>query len=245
MIEKTYRITSYDVGPNGLVKVSALQKYMQQLAREDCNGYGATYANMRAANMVFVITKLGLEICKEIQSEDVITVRSISNKIEGVHFVREFLMFKNGQKVAAATTYWVLLNFEKRTVVRPKSFLYPMKAYNLPIDSIEVPRKLFMENGSEYAAGKRKVVFSDLDENNHLNNCVYSDIALDFSPIDLNENAIRKTLINFTNEARRGDILNISIIKGENSFCLNAFNETAERPCFEAELVFEKNTFLN
>jgi len=76
MLEKAYRINSYDVSPNGLVKVSALQKYMQQLAREDCNSYGATYTNMRENNMVFVITKIGLEITGEIRSEDIITIRT-------------------------------------------------------------------------------------------------------------------------------------------------------------------------
>ncbi|HBR30690.1 MAG TPA: hypothetical protein DD733_01265, partial [Clostridiales bacterium] len=229
-----------DVGSDGFVKISALQKYMQQLAREDCNGYGATYENMRKDNIVFVITKLGMDIFEDIRSDEVISIKTISNRVEGVHFVREFLINKNGKKAAYASTYWVLLNYEKRTVVRPKNFGYPMVAYNLPLESIEVPRRLFQKNGSEYNAGIRKVVYSDLDENNHLNNCVYTDIALDVSPVDIYSYKVSKVFINFTNEARLGDILNISIIKGENSFCLNAHNDTANRACFEAELFFSK-----
>lgn len=58
MLEQTIKIKSYDVHPNGVVKISALQKYMQQIAREDSDSYGATYAKMRDANMVFVITPL-------------------------------------------------------------------------------------------------------------------------------------------------------------------------------------------
>lgn len=240
MIEKTYRINSYDVNPNGLIKVSALQKYMQQLAREDCNGYGATYARMRSDNMVFVITKLGLEIYSDICSEDVITIRTFNNKIEGVHFNREFEIFKNGEKAAAASTYWVLLDYEKRSVLRPKVFNYAITSYNAETICMDIPRRLFCHNGIGYNAGIRKVVFSDLDENNHLNNCVYSDIALDYSPIDLNEHFLIKTHIIFLNEARLGDNLNISVIKGENSYCLNAHNDTENRPCFEAELFFRK-----
>lgn len=241
MLEKAYRITSYDVSPDGLIKVSALQKYMQQLAREDCNLYGATYANLRDDNMVFVITKLGLEIYKEMYSEDVITIRTFNNKIEGVHFDREFEIFKNGEKAAEASTYWVLLNFEKRKVVRPKMCRYPMKEYKRKAENIDIPRRIFNADGIIYNAGSRRVVFSDLDENNHLNNCVYSDIALDYSPLDLSKYAIKKTLINFTNEARLGDVLNISVIKGENSYCINAHNDTEDRPCFEAELFFTEN----
>jgi medium-chain acyl-[acyl-carrier-protein] hydrolase len=240
MLEKSYRIASYDVTPDGLVRVSALQKYMQQLAREDCNGYGATYENMRNDNMVFVITKLGLEMYTDIHSEDVISIRTYNNRIEGVQFDREFEIFKNGKLAAAVSTYWVLLNFEKRTIVRPKLFKYSLISYNIKDIIIEVPRNIFDDKGNSIQAGIRKVVFSDLDENNHLNNCVYSDIALDYSPFDLSKYTIQKVLINFVHEARLGDELNILVIPGENSYCVNAHNITKDKPCFEAELTFYK-----
>jgi len=242
MLEKTYRINSYDVSPDGLVKVSALQKYMQQLAREDSNSYGATYSEMRKRNMVFVLTKLGLEIYKEIKSEDIITIRTFSNRIMGVHFDREYLFYKNQELAAAASTLWVLLNYEKRTVIRPKMFDFPIISYNKDVDFIEVPRRIFNDNLPTKAVGKRKVVYSDLDENNHLNNCVYSDIALDYSPIDLDKHSIRKALIVFLNEARLGDELNISVSRSEDSYCISAYNIAAEKQCFEAQLFFTKNT---
>ena len=34
-------------------------------------------------------------------------------------------------------------------------------------------------------SGERHVTFSDLDENNHLNNAYYSDIVADFAPVSL------------------------------------------------------------
>ena len=58
MLEQTIKIKSYDVHPNGVVKISALQKYMQQIAREDSDSYGATYAKMRDANMAVSYTHL-------------------------------------------------------------------------------------------------------------------------------------------------------------------------------------------
>ncbi|MEG1743214.1 MAG: hypothetical protein RR246_03510, partial [Clostridia bacterium] len=61
MKEQTIKITSADVYENGNIKLSALQKYMQQIAREDCDDYGASYENVRALGMVFVITKLAIE----------------------------------------------------------------------------------------------------------------------------------------------------------------------------------------
>ena len=90
MLEQTIKIKSYDVHPNGVVKISALQKYMQQIAREDSDSYGATYAKMREANMVFVITRLAVEFERPLRDEDIVTIRTINNRLEGASFVREF-----------------------------------------------------------------------------------------------------------------------------------------------------------
>ena len=95
---------------------------MQQIAREDSDSYGATYAKMREANMVLVITRLALEFRRPLCDEDIVTIRSINNRSEGASFVREFLFFANGEQVAAATTLWALLDFEKRLDTPPFGF---------------------------------------------------------------------------------------------------------------------------
>ena len=128
MLEQTIKIKSYDVHPNGVVKISALQKYMQQIAREDSDSYGATYAKMREANMVFVITRLAVEFERPLRDEDIVTIRTINNRLEGASFVREFLFFSGGEQVAAATTLWALLDFEKRSILRPSALPFTIPA---------------------------------------------------------------------------------------------------------------------
>ena len=131
MLEQTIKIKSYDVHPNGLLKISALQKYMQQIAREDSDSYGATYKRMREQNMVFVLTKLSLRINRPIRDEEIITIRTVNNRLDGASFVREFLVSGSEGLVAEATTYWVLLDFEKRTVLRPSALMFRIPAMNV------------------------------------------------------------------------------------------------------------------
>ena len=142
MLEQTIKIKSYDVHPNGVVKISALQKYMQQIAREDSDSYGATYAKMRDANMVFVITRLAMEFERPLRDEDIVTIRTINNRLEGASFVREFLFFSGGEQVAAATTLWALLDFEKRSILRPSALPFTIPALNLPVPGIPVQKRL-------------------------------------------------------------------------------------------------------
>ena len=159
MLEQTIKIKSYDVHPNGVVKISALQKYMQQIAREDSDSYGATYAKMREANMVFVITRLAVEFERPLRDEDIVTIRTINNRLEGASFVREFLFFSGGEQVAAATTLWALLDFEKRSILRPSALPFTIPALNLPVPGIPVQKRLTERGTVLTPSGERQVAF--------------------------------------------------------------------------------------
>ena len=239
MLQKAIKITSFDVFPNGQVKPSALQRYMQQLAREDCDQSGCTYENMRAHNVVFVVTKLAIEIKKEIKTEDIIILKTYNNSIEGVTYCREYDFYKNGEEVAHATTQWVVVKYDTRTIVRPRNFPFPVKEYRLETDSIDLPRRF---DGLETAVkhGNREVELSDLDENDHLNNCVYSDIALDNLPFDGKTKRVSGIKIIFHHEARIHDILSVSCTQNKTGYAVFAHNETADNPCFEAECRFSE-----
>lgn len=240
MLEQTIKIKSYDVHPNGVVKISALQKYMQQIAREDSDSYGATYAKMREANMVFVITRLALEFRRPLCDEDIVTIRSINNRSEGASFVREFLFFANGEQVAAATTLWALLDFEKRSILRPSALKFKIPALNIPGLGIPVQKRLIEKGTVLTPLGERRVVFSDLDENNHLNNAYYSDIIADFSPVSLYDHWLSGLQIGFLSEARLGDTLSVGIESCKNGFRLAACNGRTGANCFEAQATVSK-----
>lgn len=235
MLEQTIKIKSYDVHPNGVVKISALQKYMQQIAREDSDSYGATYAKMREANMVFVITRLAMEFERPLRDEDIVTIRTINNRLEGASFVREFLFFSGGEQVAAATTLWALLDFEKRSILRPSALPFIIPALNLPVPGIPVQKRLTEQGMVLTPSGERHVTFSDLDENNHLNNAYYSDIVADFAPVSLYDHWISGLQIAFLSEARLGDTLAVGVQERESGFLLTARNGRIGANCFEAQ----------
>ena len=99
MLQKTFHVKSYDVYPNSTIKPSAIQHYMQQFAREDCDNMGCTYINMRDVNMVFVLTKMGIKVSEPVFAYDELTVKTFNNRITGITFEREFEFFKNGKKI--------------------------------------------------------------------------------------------------------------------------------------------------
>ena len=185
MLEKNITVASFDVYPNSTLKPSALQKIMQQLAREDCDAMGCTYNQMRDVNMVFVLVKLGIDIKKPIFAYDELKARTYHNRVSGITSVREFEFYRDGEEIIHATTQWVIVKYDTRRLVRPKEFPFELTEHNIDCATIEIPRSLDAKELTERE--ERTVRLSDLDENDHLNNCVYSDISLDILPYDRKE----------------------------------------------------------
>lgn len=238
MIERKINIASFDVYPNSTLKPSALQHYMQQFAREDCDEMGYTYNMMRDVNMVFVMTKLGINVFKPVFAYDELTVKTYNNRVRGITFEREFEFYRNGEKVIHATTQWVIVKFDDRSIVRPRNFPYEIRSYELDCGSIDIPRAFDIASVSP--CGERVVRLSDLDENDHLNNCVYSDISMDVLPYDRKNEYVKDIYIIFRHEARIDDTLQISSSETDGKYAVTAYNSTSDRQCFEAEFTLAK-----
>ena len=238
MIERKITVASFDVYPNSTMKPSALQHYMQQLAREDCDAMGYTYKMMREVNMVFVMTKLGIKASKPVFAYDELTVKTYQNRVNGIIWEREFEFYRDGEEIIHATTQWVVVKYDTRQIVRPRDFPGNIVSCELDCNTIEIPRSLVTDSLSP--VGERVVRLSDLDENDHLNNCVYSDISLDVLPYDRKEDYVQEIYIIFRQEAKIGDVLSLSSSEKESRFTVCAYNSTGEKPCFEAECVLGK-----
>ena len=236
MIEREYKIQSYDVYPSYEIKPSAMMRYMQQCAREDCDEQGLSYDFLRSMNAVFVIAKSGLEFYRPIKVDEIMTVRTFNNDVDGVLFDREFDFFVGGDRVAHASTFWVLIKFDTRTIVRPKDLPVEFKSLHLDCKKVEVPRAFLCENLTEKS--RRTVRVSDLDQNNHLNNCVYADIALDNLDFDGTGKSVKSVKTIFRREARLKDVLKVSVGGERNKAVVTAENVTDGKRCFEAEIEF-------
>lgn len=244
MIEKIINVASFDVFPNSTIKPSALQRYMQQLGREDCDSLGCTYIDMRNVNMVFVMTKMGIKVNEPVFAYDELTVRTYNNRVSGITFVREFEFYRNGVEVIHATTQWVIVKYDDRSIVRPRLFPFDIPTHNIDCATIDLPRAIACD-GEARGCGQRVVVLSDLDENDHLNNCIYSDISMDYlSEYDRKTDFVKDIKVIFRHEAKINDVLSLSVGENRSDDGLNhtvfAFNETSETPCFEAEVRFGK-----
>ena len=241
MTETTVKITSFDVFPNSTAKPGSLLRYLQQCAREDCENNGCSYPFMREQNTVFVLTKLGLDLSRPIRSGEVLTIRTYNNRITGIIFDREYDLFVGEESVGHCSSFWVLVRYDTRALVRPKEFPVEFYSYEIDCPTVEIPRRFGNEDVS--FVHERKIRVSDLDENDHFNNCAYADAALDALPdFDGQTHAVTGFRILFENEARLGQTLSLSVKTDEenNTAGVKAFNTTTQKPCFDSIWKFER-----
>ncbi len=234
MLKKKVKIESYEVGPDGNVKLSSLMKHMQQAALDDCDQYGASYENLREEDLVFVIIKFGIRFFSPIRKNDEIEILTVNDRLESIYFVRDFVIYKDGLPAAEATTQWILIRFSTRSPMRPNSSKYPMTEMKMGLTKLVIPRSF----GSDDAETTEThiVRYSELDENYHLNNTVYADLVYDYAGIPVGE--VESCFISFAGEALLGDRLLIGRSGDEKHSDIKCVNERSGKVCFKAAINF-------
>ena len=169
------RIESYEVQPNDNVRPSTLFHLFQKAAGDDLDGFGMTYNYLRENGIVFVVTKFTLEYFDNIHSYDNVTIATFPRGCRGVSFIRDFDVTVNGKRAAYATSSWVLLDINNRTLLRPSAIehlgtighmnntFYPDIVYDYFPDSYkndDIGKKFSIYYSSEILRGEKFDIYT-------------------------------------------------------------------------------------
>jgi len=204
MREESVRFESFDLSATGFVRSSAILRRMQQAAREDLASYGIHYEDLREKNMAFVVSRIALVLEKPVLGERPYVLRTAANPTHGATFPRSFVMEDENGVVMRAMSLWALLDFEKRALLRPSALGEELPVF-ADLSGGVICERLFKSKEEPICEDSRKVYASMLDQNNHLNNCIYVDLATDLFPEGSGK--VCEVQIAFQHEARLGEIL--------------------------------------
>ena len=232
-LTRDFQVNSFDVDASGYVRPCALMRSMQQLAGDDAAQYGLSYRQMREDGHVFVLYAMKLEMYLPLKADDCYTIKTYSIDIHGVSFRRDFYFYKGEECIGKASTKWVLLDFIKRKIVPPSKLSKALPEYKDKANGVEVSKRLDVSDCQ--ICDKRRVYPSMLDENDHLNNCIYADILTDYFPVAKGY-YINSVEILFTHEAAVNEELEISsaLYGDSDRIKVYAFNLSKDQPCFSA-----------
>lgn len=209
MYQKSYYIGSNDVDQFLDLKLSSLFKYMQDIATEHAEKLDIGKANTLDKGLYWVITRIELDILKMPKYLETITLKTYPGEDMKFIFPRYFrLEDEKGNVLVRGSSTWMVLNKNNH---RPS--LNPFNGKSLPPEHLEdelpLPRKCLSDTYT--LIEERKVRYSDIDLNGHLNNTKYIDYIIDIHDSSFyKENQISHFLINYEKELMDNDVLSLS-----------------------------------
>ena len=160
--------------------------------------------------LAFILTRLTLKFYQPIRPAEIITAQTWVSDGKGLNFPRYFRLQKQDGSVAAeGASSWLLLDLATRLPKRVSDFDYGFEGEDpLPFAT---PRR-FVTPAEMVEVGLRKIVYSDIDYNGHMNNTRYPDMICDYLP-EGSVGRMHTMHLEFAREAKFGSTLRV--LRGE------------------------------
>lgn len=220
--------------PNGYLKHTDLCNILQLTAASHSEIGGISFVDMQAFHQAWVLSRIRLEITALPKWKDRVTVKTWINTLENSRSVRAFEMYVNGKKMIGSETYWAVFNTKTR---RPEALALPFEHFILYPENKATVTTFSKINSTENKeiVFEKKVVLSDLDIVNHVNNVKYLEWCLDHvhEKIILNHE-IESLEMNFLKELSLKDTVVIHESLLEKEFIFSITKE--DKLCFALQL---------
>ena len=246
----TYKIKTnwHDTDANRCVRPSKIVEYMQETANRQCESSGLPLEWLRdEKGLAFILGALSINIYTPLHAYDEIEVHTWCKEAKSYIFNRYFDITRNGELIAEASSTWVLIDLKSKNMVRASAydFLEGCFYYDDPIDPEKLlPKARVVKDAEMKEVGKRKISYSDIDYNMHMNNTHYPDMICDY----LDEMTDSETVytvsqmsLSYLKESHLGATLTLT--RGEMSedgqIDVRTLNEEGEA-CLEAVVILQK-----
>ncbi|RCK75201.1 MAG: Acyl-ACP thioesterase [Ignavibacteriae bacterium] len=227
---EVFKIKTYETDFNNAVKVSSIFNYMQEAASNNAQELHFGYDELVKNNLYWVLSRALLVMKEYPKFSDEIVIETWPSGIEKFFAFRDFKIFNSQNKlIGYAITMWLLMDANRKKPVKPDEYFKDIKFPELAHVTKEVPKKIVEPELKEYIT-KKKVLYSDIDVNQHVNNVKYIEYAFDGFELErIRYSKARRVQINFLNETKYNEELSIYRSKlSENIFYLDGVKSDGE-----------------
>lgn len=194
--EKKFEVLSFQIDPEGRLRLSALADLMQEVAWKHANSrdFGKVLFEQ---GYIWVLSRFEITVRRMPSWGEEIIVKTAGRGIDKLFALREFLVVSNaGEVFAEAMSAWLLLEIKSKRPQRPENVLPPELFSNIDGSQL-IPDKIPFPKKPAFG-DLIKVRPFDLDMNNHVNNVSYIRWVEDFCLV--HKTNIEHILINYLAE---------------------------------------------
>ena len=234
---KKYTTRWHDTDADRRVRITQMLVYMQETSNFHMESCGLTLDRLRdEKKLAFLLSKIRMSVYKPLYAFEEIEVQTWTCDNHGFAIPRFYRIVRDGEVIAEADSTWALMDLEAMRLVKGDILSDIYSFENEPSSPLEVPQRFKLPSGTALdSIGERKIVYSDLDYNMHMNNTKYTDMLCDFIPME-QVGKVKGVFLSYLNEAAFGDTLDIRHLFADGTHYFRTVNSEG-KTCLEAELI--------
>ena len=193
----------------GRLKPSMLLFLCQDIAGQHCQILGADFDTLIQKNLLWAIIRQKVQITRLPRSGETVRIETWPMPTTKVCYPRSTVAYDaDGQELFRAISMWVLMDVENRTMILPGRSGVTVQGL-LTGSELATPGSLAPKLFTNLHS--RKVCYTDLDRNGHMNNTKYLEWISDLLPSAFHrDQKVREFTVCYHAEAREEDLLQLS-----------------------------------
>ncbi|HUW93548.1 MAG TPA: acyl-ACP thioesterase domain-containing protein [Bacteroidales bacterium] len=212
VFERKYSVNVFDTDLTGRMSLGSLFNYFQDLAGRHASVLGFGREHLMTNGFIWVLSRMTVEIERLPLSWEEVTVRTWPRGTDTIFAIRDLEMYDSDNKrIAAASSSWVIIDYNTRKVQRPDKALSFLNATfpetkALASNAAKVP----LLPADNRVVSEMVASLGDIDVNHHVNNARYIFwVTGTYEPEFITAHAPGLVEVNYLAEGYRGDKINI------------------------------------
>lgn len=233
---KAYLTRWHDTDASRVLRPSAMLTYFEETADLHVRSVGKSLDAMRDENKVgFILSRMTMVFHRPVAADAELLVQTFTCEGHGFSTRRDFRAIDGDEVVAEATSTWALVDVESKRPIRIANAPFEFR-HEAPL-TIDAPVRVMIPKDLELEkVGERRIAYSDIDYNLHMNNTRYPDMLCDFMP-NMSGKRMRRVTMSFLHEAALSHTL--SVYRAEQNGIYYFRTLDGDCVCLEAEVEIE------
>lgn len=241
LLQIPIRIQSAYTDAFARLRMGALINILVEAAIQSADSLGFGYSGLRKNQLFWVLSRLSIEIHHTIRWYDSIWVETWPKDIDGLHYLRDFIIRNEaGEELIKATSAWLAIDVDSKRIRTLEGELLESLHRRSDLHALAyTPEKLTSVKLGE--SFPQKAGYHDLDLNRHVTSSRYIDWMMESFPMDFHQQQYPEYLaVNFMKETMYGNELSIRRTESEHGlFQFEADNLSRVTQSFRGKIRFK------
>lgn len=239
-----YKLSRWQFDFEDKLTLIQLMNLLLESAGNHAEERGFGIDNLMAEDKSWVLLRARIEFLSDFNEKQEIQIETWVDEIKGLFTTRRLnVLDSRGEVFCAVATTWAMINIKTRKMLHLTELLDEKFLFTEKEALTKAPEKINPIDEKNEALRSVEALYSSIDINNHVTTTRYIQWILDsFSIDDLKENRIKIFEINFQNEAKFRDTLEVHKQKISDEIYIIELTKVPEIQICRARILFEKKS---